>query len=245
MADEPIVSGAATEIAGAAEASAAARERGAEQTAGGAAPGSILGDTKAGEATPEGEQEGVETKEAGEQGEKKPDIRAPEEYGDFAVPEGMKLEGQELSDFQSFAKEQDLTQEQAQKVLDFAGPKIKAMIEQPYKAWQELTRQWWDQTKADSEVGGTKLEQSAKEAGQAFVPGEANPFFKTESEVMAIREALKITGAMHHPEVQRLFLRMGKLLAEPGNFTGRPAPQNKQDALLKSMYPTMSDGDQP
>ena len=73
--------------------------------------------------------------------------RAPEEYVDFTVPEDLKLEGEDLIDFKSFAKEQDLTQEQAQKVLDFAGPKIKAMIEQPYRAWNELQGKWQAEVK--------------------------------------------------------------------------------------------------
>lgn len=195
---------------------------------------SILTEDEAGD--PSGDQTG-ETPE-----ETKPTARAPEEYDDFSVPEGMKLEGEELTEFKSFAKEQDLTQEQAQRVLDFAGPKIKAMIEQPYKAWKEMTQQWWNATKADAEVGGTRLEQSVKDAGQAFVPSDSNPFFKTQSEVQAIREALRLTGAMHHPEVQRLFVRMGRLLAEPSHLTGKPASQDKQQAFLNSMYPTMMEG---
>lgn len=174
--------------------------------------------------------------------EAKPQPRAPEEYKDFTLPEGMKLEGQDLSEFKSFAKEQDLTQEQAQKVLEFAGPKIKAMIEGPYKAWTDLTNDWWAKTKDDPEIGGTKLEQSVKDAGNAFIPGESNPFFKTEAEVTAIREALKATGAMHHPEVQRLFVRMGKMLAEPAHLTGKPAVQDKQQAFYDAMYPTMRGG---
>ncbi len=185
-------------------------------------------------------KESVGENEEGATEDTKPELRAPAEYVDFAVPEGMKLEGQELTDFKSFAREQDLTQEQAQRVLDFAGPKIKAMIEQPYKAWKEQTEQWWNQTKSDPEVGGTRLEQSVKDAQQAFVPNESNPFFKTQAEVQAIREALKVTGAMHHPEVQRLFVRMGKLFAEPGHLVGKPVPQDKQQTFLNSMYPTMN-----
>jgi hypothetical protein len=172
--------------------------------------------------------------------EAKPETRAPEEYSEFALPDGMTMEGHDLDEFKSFAKEQDLTQEQAQKVLDFAGPKIKEMIEQPYKAWKDLTEQWWNKTKEDPEIGGTKLEQSIKDAGQAFVPGESNPFLKTESEVSALREALKTTGAMHHPEVQRLFVRMGKMLAEPAHLTGKAAPRDKQQSFYNSMYPTMA-----
>lgn len=162
------------------------------------------------------------------------------EYANFKVPDAFKLEGQDLTDFKSFAKEQDLTQEQAQKVLDFAGPKIKAMIEQPYKAWNELQTKWQEEVKVDREIGGTKYEQSVKEAGNVFMPSESNPFVKSDAEANALREALNATGAGNNPAIVRLFVKMGRLLAEPGHFTGKPAPQSRQDALLNSMYPTMN-----
>lgn len=173
--------------------------------------------------------------------EAKPEPRAPEEYEEFKLPEAFKLEGQDLTEFKSFAKEQDLTQEQAQKVLDFAGPKIKGMIEQPYKAWNELQTKWQADVKADPEIGGTKYEQSVKEAGSVFVPGESNPFVKSDAEAIALRDALRATGAGNNPAIVKLFVKMGRLLAEPGHFTGKPAPQNRQDALLNSMYPRMTE----
>lgn len=168
--------------------------------------------------------------------------RAPEEYADFTVSEGMKLEGPDLTEFKSFAKEQDLTQEQAQKVLDFAGPKIKAMIEQPLRAWNEMQVKWQEEVKADPEIGGTKFGQSIKEAGNVFVPGEANPFVKSEAEAKALRDALNTTGAGNNPAIVKLFVKMGRVLAEPGHLTGKPAVQNKQEAILSSMYPMMGDG---
>ncbi len=173
--------------------------------------------------------------------ETKPGQRAPEEYADFTVPDVFKLEGQELADFKSFAKEQDLTQGQAQKVLDFAGPKIQEMIEQPYKAWNELQARWREEVKVDPEIGGTKFEQSVKEAGSVFVPGESNPFVKNEAEAKSLREALNATGAGNNPEVVRLFVKIGRLLAEPGHLTGRPVPQSRHEALLNSMYPMMGE----
>lgn len=186
---------------------------------------------------------GKEPEEQAEQKkeEPKPEVRAPEEYADFTVPDAFKLEGQDLTDFKSFAKEQDLSQEQAQKVLDFAGPKIKQMIEQPYKAWNEIQSRWQAEVKADPEIGGTKYEQSVKEAGNVFVPGESNPFIKSDVEAKSLREALKATGAGNNPAIVRLFVKMGRLLAEPENLTGKPAPHSRQEALLNSMYPTMND----
>jgi len=170
-----------------------------------------------------------------------PERRAPEEYADFKFPDAFKLENQDLTEFKSFAKEQDLTQEQAQKVLDFAGPKIRQMIEQPYKAWNDLQTKWQEEVRTDPEIGGTKYEQSVKEAGNVFVAGEANPFVKTDTEVRALREALNTTGAGNNPAIVKLFVKMGRLLAEPEHLSGKPAPQARQDSLLNSMYPTMTE----
>ena len=186
------------------------------------------------------DESGGKSEELSEESKQEP--RAPEEYDEFNVPDFFKLEGQELTDFKSFAKEQDLTQEQAQKVLDFAGPKIKAMIEQPYRAWNELQIKWQGEVKSDPEIGGTKFEQSVKEAGNVFVPSEWNPFVTSVAEAKSLREALNATGAGNNPAMVRLFVKMGRLLAEPMHLTGKPALQRRQDSLLNSMYPTMGDG---
>lgn len=186
------------------------------------------------------EATGEKSEESIQESEQKP--RAPEEYVAFSVPEDIKLEGEDLIDFKSFAKEQDLTQEQAQKVLDFAGPKIKAMIEQPYREWNELQGKWQAEVKSDPEIGGTKYEQSVKEAGNVFVAGESNPFVKSDGEARSLREALNTTGAGNNPAIVRLFVKMGRLLAEPAHLRGKPAPQSRQDAILNSLYPTMGEG---
>ncbi|MGC8493651.1 MAG: hypothetical protein ACP5SH_18165 [Syntrophobacteraceae bacterium] len=186
---------------------------------------------------------GDKPEEPGEQKaeEAQPEKRAPEEYADFTFPDAFKLENQDLTEFKSFAKEQDLTQEQAQKVLDFAGPKIRQMIEQPYKAWNDLQTKWQEEVRIDPEIGGTKYEQSVREAGNVFVAGEANPFVRTEPEAKALREALNTTGAGNNPAIVKLFVKMGRLLAEPEHLSGKPAPQARQDSLLNSMYPTMTE----
>ncbi len=64
-----------------------------------------------------------------------PKPKAPEEYAEFTVPEGTTLDEQTATEFKGLAKELDLTQEQAQKLLDFGGGKLRAQIEAPYKLW--------------------------------------------------------------------------------------------------------------
>jgi hypothetical protein len=173
--------------------------------------------------------------------EKKPEPRAPEEYAEFTLPEGTTLDEAGLSEFKSFAKEQDLTQEQAQKVIEFGGAKIKAMTEAPYKLWAETQTKWQAEVKADPEIGGTKYEESVKTAALVFQPGEANPFVKSDAEAKALKDALNMTGAGNNPVMVKLFVKMGAMLKEPGSLSGGPL-KDSADSLLAKMYPTMSEG---
>jgi len=171
--------------------------------------------------------------------DKKPEIKASEEYAEFTIPEGTTLDEQTATEFKGLAKELDLTQEQAQKLLDFGGGKLRAQIEAPYKLWAETQAKWQAEVKADPEIGGTKFEQSIKDAAQVFVPGDSNPFVKDEAEAKSLRDALNMTGAGNNPAIVKLFVKMGTLLNEPGSLRGGPV-KDSADTLLAKMYPTMT-----
>jgi hypothetical protein len=172
--------------------------------------------------------------------DKKPEIKASEEYAEFTIPEGTTLDEQSATEFKGLAKELDLTQEQAQKLLDFGGGKLRAQIEAPYKLWAETQAKWQAEVKADPEIGGTKFEQSIKDAAQVFVPGDSNPFVKDEAEAKSLRDALNMTGAGNNPAIVKLFVKIGTLLKEPGSLSGGPV-KDTQDTLLAKMYPTMNE----
>jgi len=169
----------------------------------------------------------------------KPEPKAPAEYAEFTVPEGSTLDSESATEFKSLAKELDLTQEQAQKLLDFGGAKIAAQLSAPYKAFSELQTKWQGEIKADPDIGGTKLEQSVREMAHVFAPGESNPFVADAVEAKALRDALVITGAGNNPVIAKLFVRMGRMLAEPGHLGGRPS--GMKQTLADKMYPDMPD----
>jgi len=201
-------------------------------------PDQILGSeqTQAQETT----EQTAEGDKAPEEGEK-PAARAPEEYTDFSLPTGIQMDEAQTTEFKSFAKEQDLTQEQAQKVLEFGAEKIKALTEAPYKEWSDTQKKWQAEVKADPDIGGTKYEESVKTAALVFIPGESNPFVKTGEEAAALRQALNTTGAGNNPAMVKFFVNIGRLLAEPGPLAGKPPALDKQGDLLAKMYPTMSE----
>ncbi len=170
--------------------------------------------------------------------EEKPVTKAPEEYAEFTLPEGTALDEQSATEFKGLARELDLTQEQAQKLLDFGGGKLRAMAEAPYKLWAETQSKWQAEVKSDPEIGGTKFEDSVRTAAEVFKPGESNPFVKDAKEAQALREAMNMTGAGNNPAIVKLFVKMGNILKEPASLSGNPV-KGTAESLLAQMYPTM------
>ncbi|MGU4637276.1 peptidase, partial [Escherichia coli] len=73
---------------------------------------------------------------------------APEKY-EFQAAEGVELDTEALKEFEPVARELNLTNEQAQKLVD-AYPKILAGVQQRQaEAWQKTTEQWAADVKAD------------------------------------------------------------------------------------------------
>lgn len=168
-----------------------------------------------------------------------PEPKAPAEYADFTVPEGVTMAEQDATEFKGLAKELDLTQEQAQKVLDFGTAKLKAQMEAPYRLWAETQTKWQQEVKNDPDIGGTKFAESIAVAAKVFEPGESNPFVSNAEEAKSLREALNATGAGNNPAMVKLFVKMGRVLSEPGSLSGKPV-RDTQEGLLDKLYPTMS-----
>jgi len=177
--------------------------------------------------------------------DEEPVPRAPAEYAEFKLPEGVQFDEAGMREFKSFAKEQDLTQEQAQKVLEFGAGQLKERLSAPYRTWSEMQEKWRAEVKADPEIGGTKFEQSVKTAALVFQPGESNPFVGSAEEAQALRQARNTTGAGNNPAMVKLFVKIGRLLLEPGSLMGKPnlAANEKGGSgrsLEEKMFTTMT-----
>lgn len=135
---------------------------------------------------------------------------APEAY-EFVPPEGHVLDDGVIGKFSEVAKELNLSQTNAQKVLDVMAP---AIAERQQAALQAMTAEWADSARADKEFGGDKLDENlaiAKTALEKF----ATPEFRT---------LLNDTGLGNHPEVLRVFVRAGKAISPDTVVTGKQAP---------------------
>jgi hypothetical protein len=166
--------------------------------------------------------EGIKTE--GEQQEKKPE-GAPESY-DFKAPEGVQFDDTVIGAFAEVAKELNLPQDQAQKVLDKMAPVIAA---RQLERFETARNDWAEAAKSDKEFGGAKLAENlslAKKALDTFATAE-------------LRELLDQSGLGNHPEVIRMFYRTGKAISED-RFVGGKRDQQAQQTVAQRMYPNMN-----
>lgn len=146
---------------------------------------------------------------------------APERY-EFKAPEGTEL-GSDVTDaFAGVAKGLNLTQDAAQQVLDKMAP---VLAQRQNAQVQAVQQEWREQSTADKEFGGDKLSENlgvARKAMDAF----ASP---------GLKQTLEQTGLGNHPEVIRMFVKVGKAISQDGFVTGQPGAAQAADP--KRFYP--------
>ena len=146
---------------------------------------------------------------------------APEKY-EFTVGEGVELDTEALKDFEPVARDLNLTNEQAQKLVD-AYPKILAGVQQRQaEAWQAQTEQWAADVKADKEIGGDKLTANLS-AAQRALDQFGTPELKTY---------LNDTGLGNHPDLVKAFVKIGKAMSEDGMVDGSNQGQRSAAEVL-------------
>ncbi|HHJ4330242.1 TPA: peptidase [Citrobacter freundii] len=156
--------------------------------------------------------------------EQKPE-GAPEKY-EFKPAEGQELDTSALEQFEPIARELNLTNEQAQKMVDLYGTKIMPMVQQQQaEAWQKTTEQWAADVKADKEIGGDKLTANLSAAQRAL-----EQFGDPE-----LKEYLDSTGLGNHPALVKAFIKVGKAMSEDKVVTG--GHESGGSDLISAFYP--------
>lgn len=158
--------------------------------------------------------EGQTTEGKTEAGKTEGEVKgAPEAY-EFKAAEGAEFDPAVIAQFSEVAKELNLPQDAAQKVLDKMAPALAARQQNAIIA---ARADWVAQTKADSEIGGADLVQKIALANSAFER------FGTPE----LRALLDESGLGDHPEMIRWAHRVGKAMSEDGFVAGR---SNADDA---------------
>jgi hypothetical protein len=125
---------------------------------------------------------------------------APEKY-EFKAPEGRNFDNEVISSFSDIAKELNLSQESAQKILDKVGAKAAERQAQNLEA---IRQEWAQTSQADKEFGGDNIQSNLAVAKKAL-----DTFGTPE-----LRSLLNESGLGNHPELIRFFYRAGKAISE-------------------------------
>lgn len=151
-----------------------------------------------------------------------PEKALPEKY-DLAVPDGMRLQPGQMQAFETQARELGLTGEQAQKLLETA----HSNQAEAAKRHASQVERWAEECRDDPEIGGTRFDENI---------GIANAALKRFDPDGRITKILNETGYGNHPDVVRLFSRIGRGIAEDAAPSGSGGTQAPELSLPDRLY---------
>ena len=155
------------------------------------------------------------------------DAGAPDTYADFAMPEGVEPDTAMIDLVSPIFKELGLTQDQAQKLVDFQAAQNKTGAENQVEAFNQMMTQWQTDSRSDNEIGGDKFDENVAIARTAV-----DKFGTPE-----LKQLLTDHGVGNHPEMIRFMFRVGKLTREDVPGEGTNAPGNTPADRVSILYP--------
>ncbi len=147
---------------------------------------------------------------------------APETY-EFKLAEGHTLDAGVQAQFEAVARELNLPNATAQKLIETMGPQIASA---QALAAEKVKEEWTTAAKGDKEFGGDQLQANlgvAKKAMDAFGTPELKNF-------------LNESGLGNHPEMIRMMYRAGKALSTD-KFVPGSAGAGTGKSAAKTLYP--------
>lgn len=149
-----------------------------------------------------------------------------EESYDLTAPEGSQFDDETLGELKALAKESKMPKEQAQKLADLGVKAVQKYHERMTAQYEQQQQQWVNDSRADKEFGGDKLNQNLAVAKRAL-----DTFGTPE-----LTKLLNESGLGNHPEVIRYNFRVAQALSEdrvvPGSV--KPSAPNAQSFYAKS-----------
>jgi len=151
---------------------------------------------------------------------------APEKYEAFKAPEGATLDAGVMSQFEEAARELNLPQDAAQKMVDKMAP---IMAARQAEQLQTMRTEWETQSKSDKEFGGEQLSANMAHAQKAM----------TQFATPELKSLLNESGLGNHPELIRFMVRAGKALGEDKIVNGGESNTgNSSRTAAEVLYPS-------
>lgn len=129
--------------------------------------------------------------------------KAPEKY-ELVLPKDSKLTAADVERISAEAKERGLSNEDAQALLERDSKTIGSYVESQTAKLIETSKQWKQDASVDPEIGGNDFGEKS-EVAKRVVSRFATVGFK---------KALDESGFGNHPELIRIFYRIGKMMTD-------------------------------
>jgi hypothetical protein len=150
--------------------------------------------------------------------------QVPESY-DLKVPEGMEIEDAYVKSVAEYAKKHSLTNDQAQSVLNRELNLRASIIKGHEEELEQNAETWLNASETDGEIGGEAFQENVTLAKRVIDK------FATPAFVNALNE----TGLGNHPEVIRIFHRIGKNLKDD-SIVFPKTEGGKQEKSLEEVF---------
>lgn len=150
----------------------------------------------------------------------------PEKY-DLKLKEGSKLDAKHLEKISAFAKAKGLSNEDAQALLDHDEENFSEISATQEEEVKKVKESWLPASQNDKEIGGESFKANV-EIAKRVVSRYGSDEFKS---------FLETTGFGNHPEVIRVFLRLGKAMTED-QLVVSSTPVGKKKSTEEILYGT-------
>jgi len=150
---------------------------------------------------------------------------AQEEY-ELTFGDDTVLDESDRERISEYVKKRGLSKEDAGEFVGLTEGIKERVANEAQEFLNKRTSEWAKSLETDSEIGGEYLEQSLKDARYAIDQYSKDPG--------SVLEILKTSGLRSHPEIVRMFARMGRDLKPKAEIagTGRPMKQKSVGDIL-------------
>ena len=153
----------------------------------------------------------------------KQESKAPDKY-DFEVDDDDPITDETLGKIAQYAKSQGLSNKEAQKLVDIQSNALKDYREELDEGFKGQVEQWKADAKKDPEIGGDNFNKNVQLAKNAI------DRFGSEK----LREELVTLGYANHPELVRVFSKVGAAMANDSLVKSNA--QSKQEKTPEQMF---------
>jgi len=172
---------------------------------------------------PEPEKKEEEAKEEKPAKEGAKDV--PKEY-DLKEPKDSLLTTSHIEEVKKYARKNEMSNEQAQELLNRDAHTVESFLELQVKDHEVRIDNWQKDIEADPDWGGDNFKQTviyAKDALDQFGTSD-------------LKDLLKNSGYGNHPEVMKVFAKIGKEIKSDNFIHKGEGPGHKQEKSMEDIF---------